>query len=364
MTKDYEIKVYTESEELPRLLEGNFFHSLELFEISERVPGDTPVMAVASKDGQIAGQLLAVLHTHRTWFPPFIYTHAHAHGEGIYLNTEQAEEIFPLLLHSITRTLCNRHCLYIEFSELQKKMFGYRHFRRLGYFPVEWQEIYNSLHSMPPEERLTERTRRQIESGENKGLECHPAHHQEEVEKFYQLYRNFCRFKPRRYVPPIEYFESMNESSGAKLFVTTYGGWRDGRGERDGKDGREGRDGRDGRDERSERDGRKDEANKRKIVGGCTLAFSEGDAYLWHLASRRKRYIYLHPDTMTVWHAISYAHQQGCRHIHFMDVGLPWKRNPYRDFIRSFGGKPVAKYRWFRCNIGILNRLLKWFYKL
>ena len=74
MTKDYEIKVYTESEELPRLLEGNFFHSLELFEISERVPGDTPVMAVASKDGQIAGQLLAVLHTHRTWFPPFIYT--------------------------------------------------------------------------------------------------------------------------------------------------------------------------------------------------------------------------------------------------------------------------------------------------
>ena len=159
MTKDYEIKVYTESEELPRLLEGNFFHSLELFEISERVPGDTPVMAVASKDGQIAGQLLAVLHTHRTWFPPFIYTHAHAHGEGIYLNTEQAEEIFPLLLHSITRTLCNRHCLYIEFSELQKKMFGYRHFRRLGYFPVEWQEIYNSLHSMPPEERLTERTR-------------------------------------------------------------------------------------------------------------------------------------------------------------------------------------------------------------
>lgn len=355
MKKNYEIKVYTKSDELPPLLAGNFFHSLELFEISEGVSGDTPFMAVATEDGRTAGQMLAVLHTHRTWFPPFIYTHAHAHGEGIYLNTEQAEEIFPLLLHSITRTLCNRHCLYIEFSELQKKMFGYRHFRRLGYFPVEWQEIYNSLHSMPPEERLTERTRRQIESGENKGLECHPAKNQEEVEKFYKLYKNFCRFKPRRYVPPIEYFKSMSKSSGAKVFVATYGG------RRGGKDGREERD---GRDERSERSGRKDEANKRKIVGGCTLAFSEGDAYLWHLASRRKRYIYLHPDTMTVWHAISYAHQQGCRHIHFMDVGLPWKRNPYRDFIRSFGGKPVAKYRWFRCNIGILNRLLKWFYKL
>ena len=228
-------------------------------------------------------------------------------------------------------------------------MFGYRHFRRLGYFPVAWQEIYNSLHSMNPEERLTDRARRQIENGKNKGLECHETHNQEEIWKFYQLYRNFYRFKPRRYVPPMEYFESLSQSNEAKVFVTTYEGRRFGRGGKetgtiDGEDFHA--------------------AGSRKIVGGCTLAFSKDDAYLWHLASRRKRYIYLHPDTMTVWHAISYAYQHGYRHIHFMDVGLPWKQNPYREFIRSFGGKPVAKYRWFRCNIGIINRLLKWIYKL
>ena len=105
MKKNYEIKVYTKSEELPQLLEGNFFHSLELFEISEGVSGDTPFMAVATENGRTIAQMLAMLHTHRTWFPPFIYTHAHAHGEGIYLSAETEEELFPLLLHALTRKL-------------------------------------------------------------------------------------------------------------------------------------------------------------------------------------------------------------------------------------------------------------------
>ncbi|MCI6550209.1 MAG: GNAT family N-acetyltransferase, partial [Prevotella sp.] len=31
--------------------------------------------------------------------------------------------------------------------------------------------------------------------------------------------------------------------------------------------------------------------------------------------------------------------------------------------ILSFGGKPVAKYRWFRFSIGWINRILTWIYK-
>jgi hypothetical protein len=67
-----------------------------------------------------------------------------------------------------------------------------------------------------------------------------------------------------------------------------------------------------------------------------------------------------HQVSSRVYHLAS----EDRKYLHFMDVGLPWKRNPYREFIRSFGGKPVAKYRWFRCNIGIINRLMKWIYKL
>ena len=75
--KRIEVRIYSENEELPHLLEGNFFHSLELFQISEKVPSDTPIMAVATQEGRVVGQMLAVIHRRHILIPPFIYTHAH-----------------------------------------------------------------------------------------------------------------------------------------------------------------------------------------------------------------------------------------------------------------------------------------------
>jgi hypothetical protein len=46
-----------------------------------------------------------------------------------------------------------------------------------------------------------------------------------------------------------------------------------------------------------------------------------------------------------------------------MDVGLPFKKNRYRDFILSFGGKEVGTYRWFRFSIPWMNKLVGWFYR-
>ena len=179
-------------------------------------------MAVATQEGRVVGQMLAMIHRRHILIPPFIYIHAHVHGEGAYLDEETAEAPFPTLLHAMTRELARRHTLYIEFSEMQKKMFGYRHFRRTGYYPIAWQEVYNSLHSKTPEERLTDKAKMQIEAAERKGLKCHSTSDENEVGKFYQLYRNFYKMKPRRYVPPREYFEQISKSSEAKVFVTTY----------------------------------------------------------------------------------------------------------------------------------------------
>ncbi len=61
----------------------------------------------------------------------------------------------------------------------------------------------------------------QIEAAERKGLKCHSTSDENEVGKFYQLYRNFYKMKPRRYVPPREYFEQISISSEAKVIVTT-----------------------------------------------------------------------------------------------------------------------------------------------
>ena len=66
---------------------------------------------------------------------------------------------------------------------------------------------------------------------------------------------------------------------------------------------------------------------------------------------------------MTVWQAIIWAWKHNYAHIYFLDAGLPYPNNPFREFILRFGGKPVAKYRWFRFSIGWLNKLLSWIWK-
>ena len=145
---DYAVTVVTRGEELPPLPEGNFFHSPELFRLVERSPGNTPYMAIASdRGGRVVGQLLVVTRRRGAWIPPYLYTHAHAYGEGEYAPEVNAEQVFGLLLDKVTLVLRRRLCLYIEFSDLSHKMFGYRYFRREGYYPMLWQEIHNSLHS-------------------------------------------------------------------------------------------------------------------------------------------------------------------------------------------------------------------------
>ena len=87
---------------------------------------------------------------------------------------------------------------------------------------------------------------------------------------------------------------------------------------------------------------------KDKVIGGYTCIYNQGNAFLWFSAFKRKTYIHLHPDTMTIWQALSDAQEQDAQHLHFMDAGLPLKSNLYREFILGFGGKPVTKFRWFR----------------
>lgn len=321
---EYQVSIYKKSEDLPTLLPGNFFHSLEFFLITERVPSDTPLMVVVTKNGETVGQMFIVLHHHQTFFPPFIYTQAHIRGEGIYRPGEDIDTIFPLLLHAATRYLRHTTCLYIEFSNISKKMFGYRSFRREGYFPIAWQEIYNSLHSKQPEERLSEKAIKQIKQEKARLVDCHEARNDEEIKEFQRIYKSYYRLKPRRYVPHEEYFKEISKAEHTKLFVTTKGN---------------------------------------KVIGGCTCVITNENLYLWHFATRRKRYAYLHPDTLTIWHVIKYAQAQGYQHVRFTDVGLPWKNNPLREFFLSFGGKPEAKLRWFRVSSRLFNKFLKWIYR-
>ena len=101
-------------------------------------------------------------------------------------------------------------------------MFGYRDLRRLGYCPIAWQEIHNSLHSMPPEERLGSKRLDIIKKMTHKGVTTHEATSEADVLRFHALLRNFYRFKLRRFIPSKEFFLALAASQEGKLFITTY----------------------------------------------------------------------------------------------------------------------------------------------
>lgn len=324
--KEANIWIVSKSEKLPAFESHNFFHSLELFRILEETPGHTPYMAFATRpDGTIAAHMLAIVRRRGSFIPPYLFTQGRIYGEGEYEDDIDKEVVFGEMLEAITKEFKNKFCLYIELSDVSKKMFGYRFFRQNKYFPVPWQEVKNSLHSMDPAERISEEMAAQINKiSEREDVDTHEVKSAEELHQFYTLLHNHCRFKFRRFIPPEKFISELDASPSGKVFVMKYKG---------------------------------------KIIGGCLCVYSGGNAYLWYQASLRKRYPSVRPRMFTIWHAIKNAYENNYAHFNFLDVGLPFSKNLYREFILSFGGKPVAKYRWFRFSISWLNDLLRWVYR-
>lgn len=319
------VRIIGPGEELPAMACGDFFHSAALRDIMTGTPGWTPYVAVAEDaGGRCLARLLVTIRQRSRWSPLHLFRQGQVYGEGAYAEGADRERLFPLLLEAITVLLRRKLCLFVEFSNLSAKMFGYRHFRACGYFPVSWQEIHNSLHSREPRERLTERMSDRIERARQRGVVTRRAETPAEVRALYKILRGYYRSKIRKIIPPRQLLEAMFTHANARIHVTLL---RD------------------------------------KVIGGSVCVYSQGNAWLWFLASRRKSYATLHPNTLTVWQAIESAHADGCAHIYFLDAGLPFYHNPFREFILRFGGKPVTKYRWFRFFVPGLGRLLAWLFR-
>ncbi len=313
------VTIYEHHADLPALSASNYFHSPELMLLCEQTPRHKPFMAVVTDDsGQVLAHLLCIVRYKVSWLPPYLYTHARIYG-----NNHCPAPLFGMLMEALTARLSNR-VLYFEVSNLSEKMFGYRELRHLNFFPIRWMSVHNSLHSRTPEERITSRQLQRVESGIHRGAVTTEAKTEEEFRAFSRLLRRHHWLKPRRYVPDDSFFRGMVESGHAKILITKV---------------------------------------HDKVVGCSFTVYSERDAYLWYSAARRKSFAPYHPNAVTFWNTIRDVHAQGYDHIRFMDVGLPFRKNPYRDFILRYGGKEVSTYRWFRISIRWVNSLASWLWR-
>lgn len=323
------VSIVTSSSSLPQLVEGSFFHSEELFRMMELTPGMWPCMAVVcDENGRVVSNMLACVRRRKSIFPLYILSQGRIYGEGNYrseITEPEKTPLFALMLDAAMKFMRRKHCFYIEVSDTSRKMFGYRNFRRLNFFPIPWMQIHNSLHSKAPEERLSDKTIHRIQRSYKDGIITREAAGTNEIHKLYRLFRAYFRFRKQRFIPDEKMFLLLGESSNGHIYVTVY---------------------------------------KDRIIGGSVVVDSQTDSMLWFDVSRKKSHPILHPHLLTVWHAIKETYQRGQDHIHFLNVGLPFRHNRYRDFILRFGGKPVSSYRWFHFSFAPLNKLLSWIYRV
>ena len=318
--------VITQEKDLPSLSDGNFFHSRQLFLLARQTPRQKPYMVTAEDgNGRVVAHMLAVVRYRSSWFPPYFFMHCRLMGEGVYADdiTTTKAEVFEQMLETLRRRLGSR-VLYIEVSNLSQKMFAYKEFRQQQFFPVHWMSIHNSLHSHTPEERISERLQQHIDHAYERGVVTNEVAGEADFREFMRLLRRHHWLKPRRYIPDEKFFLAMQQHHHGRLYLTRY---------------------------------------HNHVIGCSAVAYSSQNAYLWYTAFRRKSFVRLHPDELTIWHALKDAHSRGYQHMFFLDVGLPFSRNPFREFILRFGGKPVSTYRWFHCTIRWVNALLSWIYR-
>ena len=304
-----------------------------MFQIYESTPGYTPLLIVATEEGRPVARLLAAIRKTKKWLPSSLVKQCVVYGAGEFLDTslpaskEKEEEIFGEMLEHLTQE-ASRTCILIEFRNLDNSMFGYRFFRENDFFPVNWLRVRNSLHStQKAEDRFSPSRIRQIRKGLKNGAKVVEAHTVEEIKEFSRMLHKVYSSRIRRYFPANDFFRHMNSmlirGKQAKIFIVKY---------------------------------------KEKIIGGSVCIYSGENAFIWFSGGMRKTYALQSPGILAVWKALEDAHERGFRHMEFMDVGLPFRKHGYRDFVLRFGGKQSSTRRWFRISWSWLNNLLVKFY--
>ena len=309
------VNIITDIANLPPDRDDNFFHCNTFFEIMCNVPRVKPFMVAATDaSGVVVARIIGIIRR-----SCLLVRHGHIFGEGVYEGDKDRGKLFKLMLDAATTVFRQNHCFYIEISGISEKMFGYGSLRSLGYFPIRWIEIHNSLHTKSPAKRLLPVRRKRILKASAAGVRTYEVKDDETFRRFFRMLKHYYTSKIHRYSPNMKEIYDVGRSKYGKIYATKY---------------------------------------KNKIIGGCVCIYSNGNTYLWHMAAKRKTFSTLFPASQMIWHALQDAHQNGIHHFHFMDVGIPFVKTPMRDFILSFGGRPVSSYRWFRCSIWGVNSIL------
>lgn len=316
------LSTYYHVDDIPDLPGNNVFYSKEMFHVYEATPGYSPVLVVAYNEMKPLAKILFVVRKSNRLIPPSIIRRCEIYGTGEYFDDKiNSEHIFEEMLEYITN-IALKESFVIEFRNLENALFGYKAFRNNQYFPINWMRVKNSLHDNKNLlENISISRRRQIKKGYANGAKAYTADTPKDIRSFSKMLRKNYSYNIRKHFPCIEFFENFDEDAVhkgiGKIFIIKY---------------------------------------KEMIIGGSVVVFSGENAYLLFSGGIRKTYKNLYPGVLAIWEALKFVDKMGYKHLEYMDVGLPFKKHGYRDFVLRFGGKQESSRRWFRLNWPFLNK--------
>ena len=325
---------YYRGSHVPDLPGHDTFHSNALFRIFEGTPGCHPLLVTVSEDGQILGKLLVVVQRIVRFIPFYIIRRCVAYGMGEYFCADsQRDALFNEMLKEVTRYANRMGCFVIEVRNLPAPLAGFGIFRQEGYFPIKWLRVRNTFDGSAIEQSLSTSRRRQVRKGLKNGAILDLADTEAEIKEFALMLKRNYLSKIRKHFPAIEFFQQIQRGiqdvhlgeswQRFKIFIVKH---------------------------------------QQKIIGGSVCIYSGDTAFVWFSGGLNKTHLRQYPGVLAVWKALTDAQERGFKHLEFMDVGTPFRKHGYRDFVLRFGGEQISTRRWFHFRWKWLNQLCVRFY--
>lgn len=320
------LTTYCSSDNIPSLPGKNVFHSTAFFHVLERTPGYQPMLIVAFSGASPVAKLLCVNRPSNIHILQMRRCVVYGEGEYFGLDEKEKNQVFELMFSHLVFQQQGK-TFFIEVRNLSYTLFGYRIFREHNFFPVKWLRIRNSIHKEKFDKWMDVTRRRQLEYGQKSGATMEVVRNEADVITLANLLKRYYSSKVRQYFPDVRFFiqvyrEIVSEGMG-DIFVVRYKG---------------------------------------KIIGGAVCFYDEEKAYLLFSGGLNKTYYAQYPGALAVWKAMLRAKEIGKLHFEFINVGLPFKKYGFRNFLLRFGGQQSSIRRWYRCKWRWLNQLLTYIY--
>lgn len=325
------IEVFTRSETLPELIEGSVLQSAFIFRIIENNKWCKPHMLVAYDDNhEEIGHIIVVKRSSFFIIPPLIKFWYIINGEGTYREGyKEREAIFNLFMEKVFE-IFDFHHAYISVRNIEDSRFAYSTFCTHDFVPIRDRRLYISLHSKPPQERLSKAYRSHIRKAENMGVTHYRATSEKDITAGISLLRKYYISKTRMSLPDKKtLFAMLYEKDGtlsekARLFIVKY---------------------------------------KEKIIGSSMCIYDKERAYLAYCCGLRKSHPLQYPGIMAIWAALTDAHKSGYPHFDFLEArGLSQIHYNFLNTLLNYGGKQVGTFRWYHFRWNWINKILRAIY--